>query len=1376
MNANISTFLRYVILIWILAGSLADSGRAMGQAFRSMNEKSQMKSAVNPFLTIEEFKPIEARKVRFTIFAVNGRTPCIDELEIFTDESSPRNVALHSTGAVYSDPFGSHPSGLYPIENIGDGEFGTVNSWISELQTNVWIEVEFPQIERIHRIQWSRDRNGIQWDRTPVEYRIEATADHQDWVELASSKARLPGLFLGRNKLEIPNTNQSAGPTEAPRPPVNVYFNSEQFSLVQAKFVRLTITNALGDSVCLDELEVYSDELNVALAALGSSVVTSISGEGNTDPAFLNDGTYGDASKWCEEGGSTKWIEVQLPEIFWIDRVVWSRDRLGGAFDGVPLEYRIEVAVEPGTWTTVATSSDREVSDLLELYPNQRNPSEFIVDTWDEKDGIPLNSINDFAQTPDGYLWIATDKGLLRFDGHQFSVFDPNNTPAISTPKVFTLYVDQIGKLWIVNPKHFYQPQNNLVVYEHGIFNRIEIQMPHKVLELFEEKEGPLWVFTNHGAIPWHDGNLDYDRLLSQFNLKTLEYIPDESTVTEKTVWEGIAGKWIHGEFIPFFGGRGYPVRFPSEPNDFPLQLSRRDGGGWVLGGGWNAGRHKGQNRWRRLLPDGDLTDPAPFPWTTKTFDYRWHLVDRSDNLWISTPEQGLNCLLANGDEYRSFNGTPGLEGVVVRKMFQDRDGNIWLATEQSGLKCLRKRLIQSIDSVQGMNSSIDGVITDNVYSVTPAQEGGVYIGTHMSGAYHWQNGKLSLLRDSHPLSWSVFQDSQGGLWTAAYDKGPFLHNDGHLSVLPSIAKHPASFLEDSQGRMWSGGDFGLLSFDRKWLTGYVPPSFEKTKFEWIISLLEDESGTLWAGSKLGYLYRFKDERFEEVWVPKKGDEFPVCALYIDPSGALWMARFGFGMTRFKEGVFTHYTPTDGLPVASINGVLEDQSGSLWMTSKSGVYQISSADFQTFSNGEGSVGSWKHFTAKEGLPSNFCQGEQNQPSLCQTSDGRIWVPTLEGVGCIDPEVIRERVIPPSLTIQEVTLYSRDNLVTTLLADGEFSSFKNSSAPVLTIPPGKNNLHIRYTAIDFIEPTRVGFLYRLVGLDDDWIHVQNERTAFITNLKHGNYTFELKAINHRGQSSDPVKLALSVLPYWWETSLFKVISTLGMLVVCGFYLYFWIQKLNRKSAAQADFSRQLIEREETERKRISQALHDSLGHELLLVRNRALDGANKTGSQEIKQHFEGISEMAGQALENARGLAYHLRPFELDRIGFRKAVEMMIDRTADSSKIRFFREIDDLEDVLPIQSLVHLYRLIQEGLSNIIKHAKASVVMIEVKKENECVRVELDDNGIGFNPDSFSSSMGMNGMRERAALIGGEFSLCTALGKGTRLRVYIPLKP
>ena len=1172
------------------------------------------------------------------------------------------------------------------------------------------------------------------------------------------------------------------------RPAVNPFLNEERFPPVPAKFLRFNIRKANSRRPSIDELEIYSSKeprRNVGAASAGATFKSNgfLNSSPKFDPSHIGDGLYGRDHRWIADQTTNVWVEVQLAETTTIDRVVWSRDRQEQSWHQTPIDYEIQVADVARRWSTIASSANRrpglQFTSLpvpaprarqasLQASPIHSPPDKYIIDSWSSKNGLQLNQTRALAQTEDGYLWLGTDEGLLRFDGNHFVPYNLNTTSVLTTPRVDYLYIDRTGRMWMTNQKFFYDANNNLVICENGKFSRIELPKGHKCNQVFEQEDGTIWIHTDRGALPWIDGKLDTAQLLSKFNLRTLQYQQVQGDSQRATIWDGAPGSWSHGEFVPLYGKRGIP--WVPDPKTHVRQLARRDGGSWLLLKKITDSPSTAYRNWGLLRSDGTIPQVTAFPWNLGATMHTGPIVDRSDNLWLAIEGLGLFCFYADGKSYDQIKGT---EEFIFRRIFADRDGSIWFTTRNHGLKRLRKRWIHRIGSAQGMQALEAGGYPDNVYSVSPTNEGGVWIGTHSGGGYHWKDGRLSHLLNSFTSSWSIFEDRTGNVWTGAYGKGVRRHDQDRILTLPTASRHPFSFLEDSRGRLWMGGDFGLNYLEDGKLHRFVPPSFDTDRFDWVISIQESAAGGVWIGTKLGFLHHFKDGLFTTHWTPEVGHEFPMCALYRDPDGGLWTARFGAGLTRFQNGEISHFTRTEGLPTETINGILKDRDGFLWFTSKAGVYRLSEQDFQQFAQGTSQQVRWQQFTVKDGLPSNHCQGEQNQPSLCQTEDGRIWIPTLQGIGVLNPTELKNAQRIPQVVFEEVTLHAHDQRREKLLYETTFRQSTNSRPISLSIPPGNRSLKIRYTAIDFTEPEKVNFHYRIKGQDEAWINAKNERAVLINDLAQGEYVFELKATNHHAQEGNVASLRLSVRPYWWETLGFRWALGLGILTL-GIAAYRKrVRELERRHQAQADFSRLLIDREEAERIRISRELHDSLGHDLLLVRNRALEGSNQADTTALQQQFQSISEMLGDALENTRRMAYNLRPFELDRIGFKKAVETMISKISETSNTRFFKEVDDLSGVLPAKSQVYLYRLLQEGLNNILKHAHATVVMLELKVEPHRVTVQLEDNGVGFDRETPSGGLGLGGMRERAKLMGANLTITSTPGEGTQIRIEIP---
>ncbi len=438
-----------------------------------------------------------------------------------------------------------------------------------------------------------------------------------------------------------------------------------------------------------------------------------------------------------------------------------------------------------------------------------------------------------------------------------------------------------------------------------------------------------------------------------------------------------------------------------------PLIYPRPDGLTWVMEGGGMGEKDRAPKSWRLLRPDGTMTEPKPFPWLAEV-EFRTARWDRAGNLWICCPSAGLFVLSADGARYQLYTEVEGLTRREVQVSYEDREGNVWVGGWRGGLDRLRRPRFHGVAAAAGIGS-------ENVYSLAPANGDGVWIGTHSRGTYLWQNGKTYRHAGASGHSWSVLEDRSGALWNGNYNDGLRRLTTAGIErfVSAEAGRHSYTFAlsEDRSGRVWAGGEWGLSCYDHGKMSDYLPPLFDKAAFEWVNSLAEDPEGAIWLGTKLGFLHRFQKGEFTTFLKSDKEIQFPVCSLYFHRPGELWMARFGFGLSRLKDGQFTHYTPAQGLPTSTINGILDDGRRFLWMTSKQGVYRIAKTDFDAFADHKTADARWHHFTQKDGLPSAACQGEQNKPSLCQTPDGRIWVPTLGGVGVINPATLSESDTP-----------------------------------------------------------------------------------------------------------------------------------------------------------------------------------------------------------------------------------------------------------------------------------------------------------------------------------------------------------------------------
>jgi signal transduction histidine kinase len=307
-----------------------------------------------------------------------------------------------------------------------------------------------------------------------------------------------------------------------------------------------------------------------------------------------------------------------------------------------------------------------------------------------------------------------------------------------------------------------------------------------------------------------------------------------------------------------------------------------------------------------------------------------------------------------------------------------------------------------------------------------------------------------------------------------------------------------------------------------------------------------------------------------------------------------------------------------------------------------------------------------------------------------------------------------------------------------------------------------------------------FKYWLDGFHGEKIDAKKRRVAYYSNLASGEYTFHVIAANSDGVwNSEGASVVLVIKPPYWETWYFR--TTAGCIIlVIGFAIYYQRDRRRKRGLLeQQKFTHQLLESMETERKRIASELHDSLGQELLIIKNRALialgDMKNK---KNIKEQLDEISNTASQAIQEARGISYNLHPYQIDRLGLKKAIESIITRAAQTTTMILTSDIDPLDNLVPKEMGIHVYRIIQECINNILKHAKATTCRVTIKRWNDRLNIDIEDNGIGFDTSGeiiqSKHGFGLHGIAERARLLGGTMRIESNAGIGTRILLTIKI--
>ncbi len=729
--------------------------------------------------------------------------------------------------------------------------------------------------------------------------------------------------------------------------------------------------------------------------------------------------------------------------------------------------------------------------------------TQYTYAAWTTDDGLPNSSVLDLLQTADGYIWLTTFSGLVRFDGVRFETFNRTNTPEIKS-KFFwelaedrghtlwmagdsgglsgyssdgewrhygaadgllsdhlrSLEVDAAGNLWIgtVNGLNVMRPNGTIDAVHHDILDEADIA------ELLADGGDGVWVGTsNHGVF-----RVAGDEILQYGEEEGLPPIEVTSIELDKDdrLWVGV-GSQNAGPFI-LENDAFRPVTQAQDAGVGRVLKMYRDPGGLLWIGSLN-----GLYRW-----DGEslsaYVDEKLFSWAVSMHQ------DVEGSLWVGTYLDGLRRV--SDGKFTPFSVAEGLSGNVVNVVAEDRDGSIWIGTNS------------------GLNHKIDDQFVH----------------------YSTENSDLpgNVVRD-------LLFDSRGDLWIATYG-GLARFNDGKFDRFTAddglSSDLVRTLIEDRNGVIWVGTRNGLNRLDA---SGAIEDVSGVSGI--VLGLLEDSSGAVWAGTRGSGIYRFNNSGVEHFDSEDGLSDDTVYRMLEDSEGAIWLGTNN-GINRFKNGRFESITAEDGLSRDTIFQILEDGSGDLWLASEKGIIRLQRSEIEAYLANRTGQMPFEVFGKTDGLRADTITGVSRS---ARTRDGLIWFCTTAGVAVIDPANINYNQHVPSVRIEGVVI------------DGEPIQATGGS---LVLPPEVRRVDLSFTALSFVSPENVSFRYRLDGYDDDWIEGSGQRSIYYMNLPAGNYVFRVKASNNDGLwNEEAAAFGFVVKPRFTDTVWFYAICAFAFLL-------------------------------------------------------------------------------------------------------------------------------------------------------------------------------------------------------------------------------------
>lgn len=964
--------------------------------------------------------------------------------------------------------------------------------------------------------------------------------------------------------------------------------------------------------------------------------------------------------------------------------------------------------------------------------------SQYAHTSWKIRDGFPKGVVYSVAQTPDGYLWLGTEFGLVRFDGVRGVEWQPGSGRQLPSDWIRSLFVSRDATLWIGT-------QKGLARWKDGKLTTYADLSGQYIASFLQEGDGTVWVGTIDGIsggrlCAIRDGSTHCSGGDGSLGLGVLSLFGDHNG----GVWVGVQnGVW-----------RWKPGRsefFPVPEADDAVRFFGEDERGLLLGTKTGI---------KRLVVN--RVEPYFLGGVAQPIAVTRLLRDHNGGLWVGTLDRGL--LHVHNGRTDTFSQTDGLSGNDVISLYEDREGNVWVATS-NGLDRFREYAVPNISIAQGLSSAV-------TYSVLPANDGSIWIST-VNGLNRWKNGHVSVLRaqpgntqsagiPGTSAFTSLFKDSRGRVWAAGSHGFAYLEKDKLVSIrdFPKIA--PFGIAELGLGHIWLAHQFaGILHVFQGKVVQQIPWAGVGRK-DFATALTADPSRKgLWLGFATGGIAYFADGGIRKAYSAEDGlGAGRVANLRFGPRGALWAATQG-GLSRIEDGRIATLTIKNGLPCDTIHWSIEGDDHSMWLYMACGLVRIERSELDRWMADTTRQVKTTVFGIAEGVTSHVAGGLY-EGAAAKSPDGRLWFTTFDGVSIIDPHNLHENKLPPPVHIEQIT------------ADDKPHDAQNS----LRLPARVRNLDIDYTAPSLVVPEKVRFRVKLEGQDKDWRELVNVRHVEYTNLAPRTYRFRVMACNNSGVwNEEGATLDFVIPPAWYQTTWFR------MACVAAFLAMIWGTYQLRVRQLASQFNMRLEERVH-ERTRIARELHDTLLQSFhgLLMRFQTASRLLPGRPAEAKEKLDGAIEQAEEAIIEGREAVQNLRTSTVQRNDLAQAISMLGEELAtDSTNLPspIFRVAvegapQDLHPILRDE----VYRITAEALRNAFRHAQARQIEVEIRYDSQQFRLRMRDDGRGFNPNvpagqGRKGHYGLPGMRERAKIAGGKLKVWSEVGAGTEVELEIP---
>lgn len=948
--------------------------------------------------------------------------------------------------------------------------------------------------------------------------------------------------------------------------------------------------------------------------------------------------------------------------------------------------------------------------------------AEYVHDRWEAEQGFPGGTVNAIAQTPDGYLWLGTNRGLVRFDGVNFDLIEHSDSSRVRFGPVLGLATDAQGDLWI----RLQGP--DLLRYREGTFQHVLLASngeKNVITAMCIGENGQLLVAALGSEVA-RSGRDGFVTLLPGPALPGV--IISMLEMRDEKVWLGTKEEGLYY----FDQGRRITVLNEELKDKKVNSLLAIDSELWI-------GTDSGLLRWngREVLRVGtsNVLNRAQITALAK---------DRDSNVWVATS----SGLLRINDSGVSSAESDERHPDSVTALFEDREGNLWIGTAR-GLERLRDTAFTTYFVSDGLPSenngplyvdaqrrtwfapgdgglywlkggrvqrvTTGGVSDDVVYSID-GRDGELWIGRRR-GLTRLEDNRSSFSAKTYTTADGLAQDSvyavhqsrDGTVWAGTLNAGVSRLKDGRFTTYTSTnglaSNTVSSIAEDAEGTMWFGTPNGLSALSNgRWRTytsqDGLPPGN-------VNCLLPGSAGVLWIGTENGLAFR-RSGSIQTPTDPRESIREEILGIEEDKSGALWIATA------------KHILRVDGDKLIR--------------------RRVGTSDVREFGEGDGLLSS---------------QGVKRSRSVAADPLGRIWISTTRGLSFVSPTSIKSTSPPALVHVDGISIDGR----------------RINLGEEIRVAAPHQRITFTYTGLSLTFPARVRYMYRLDDFDKSWTEPTSTREAVYTNLQPGHYRFRVVASNSDGSwNSSEASLSFQIEPTLWQTWWFRLYSVL--IVVLAVLAFFKLRMMALTRQMRLRFEERLAERT-----RIAQELHDTLLQGVISA-SMQLHVVNEQTPAEsaVKPAINRILGLMGRVSEEGRNALEGLRTRQ-GSLDLGRAFSEIQQVFSSHGQVDFHVIMEGHARLMHPVIRDQVYRIGREALTNAFRHAQATKIEVELEYGDDRLRIFVRDNGIGFDSEGLrfgrERRWGLRGMQERAKRIGGELKVFSRPAAGTEVELIVP---